>query len=547
MQIPESLASASPDELVRLRSSIKKYLADIDLARTQENLEEVRERCQTLKGYMGEAWNKLEPGTRFVQSWHIDAITDHLTAVTDGHINRLLINVPPGSSKSLTTSVMWPSWEWGPRGLRHLKYLATSYNDGPVKRDTRKHRNLTLSPWYQALWPDVRLVRRGETSFENSDTGTREGSAFKSLTSKRGDRLIIDDPHSTETAESDIERANAVRIFREGALDRLNDLENSAIVVIMQRLHEQDISGLIIDEMKEQGFVHLMIPMRLEIERRCVTYLPPAPPPGQPDTRPIFWQDPRSQDGELMDPVRFPEDACQKMEAGKGAYGWAGQYQQRPSPREGGMIKADKIEVVDFAPPLIQAVRGWDIAGSTRKTSPYTVGLCMGLGADGYVYITDIRRDRCDTDKAEAMIVNCGKTDNLSILQSIPQDPGQSGKAQVRHLGKALAGGNFKFSLETGSKELRAIPFASMVNCGLVRMVKAPWNEAFRTECKLFPASMYKDQVDAASRAYSELVFPRDFDGIGGAEVIQPEGAPPPPEPRRDRGGRDNFLDTIIV
>ena len=97
-----------------------------------------------------------------------DAICQHLEAVTDGRITRLLINVPPGSMKSLLVSVFWPAWEWGPKGLRSLRYLATAFNDGPTTRDSRKTRDLILSEWFQSLWPEVQLSRAGETSFGNT-------------------------------------------------------------------------------------------------------------------------------------------------------------------------------------------------------------------------------------------------------------------------------------------------------------------------------------------------------------------------------------------
>jgi hypothetical protein len=236
----------------------------------ESNLETIRNRCKTLAGFVREAWHVLEPEAKYVPNWHIDAICAHLEAVTDGRINRLLINVPPGSSKSLIVSVMWPAWEWGPCGRRSLRYLATAFNEGPVKRDTRKCRDLIASEWYQRLWPEVRLTRTAETSFANSATGTREGVPFGSLTSQRGDRLIIDDPHSTETAESDTERLNTTRKFREGAVNRLNDQEKSAIVVIMQRLHEQDISGVIIS--LGMDYVHLMLPMEFDPTRSCETW-----------------------------------------------------------------------------------------------------------------------------------------------------------------------------------------------------------------------------------------------------------------------------------
>src|SRR3990167_1338178 len=173
----------------------------------------IRRECESLAGFIREAWHVVEPETKLVWNWHLDALCAHLEAITHGRITRLLVNVPPGTSKSLIVSVMWQAWEWGPAGLSSLRYLATAYNDGPVKRDTRKCRDLILSEWYRALWPDVLLIRAGETSFANSATGTREGLAFGSMTSQRGDRLIIDDPHSTESAESEVERQTTTPKF----------------------------------------------------------------------------------------------------------------------------------------------------------------------------------------------------------------------------------------------------------------------------------------------------------------------------------------------
>ncbi len=221
---------------------------------------------QSLANYVPLAWAELEPTQKYVPGWHTDAICEHLEAVTCKWVNRLLINVPPGSSKSLLSSVFWPSWEWGPKDMRSMRYLATAFNDGPVKRDTRKMRDLVASPWYQDRWPRVKLVRSGETSFSNSYTGSREGVPFGSLTSQRGDRLIIDDPHSTKTAESTADRTTTVRLFKEGAINRLNDQEASAIIVIMQRLHEGDISGEILAN--DMGYTHLCYPDDTEVLAR---------------------------------------------------------------------------------------------------------------------------------------------------------------------------------------------------------------------------------------------------------------------------------------
>lgn len=486
-------------ELEALKANPNHYLASITAERqrrhlvaTELNAAAVRDRCTRLAGFVREAWTVLEPRTTYTHGWHIDAICAHLEAVTFGRINRLLINVPPGSSKSLLASVIWPAWEWS-QGFASYRYLATSFNDGPVKRDTRKSRDLILSPWFQTLWPEICLTRTGETSFANSATGTREGVAFGSLTSQRGDRLIIDDPHSTETAESEADRIKTTRKFREGALDRLNDLQKSAIVVIMQRLHEKDMSGTILD-MPEQGFVHLMIPMEFEPDRRCTTS--------------IGWTDPRTHDGELMEPVRFSREVVEKMKSGKGSYAYAGQYQQNPVPREGGMFKLGWFQVVDAAPAGLTYVRDWDLAASVPKAGSdpdWTAGVKIGRDAAGFHWIVDVRRFRGSAHEVESTILATASQDGKMCAVSLKQDPGQAGKSQLAALTRMLAGYIVHGAPETGSKEVRASPFAAQCEAGNVKLVDGPWVQAFLDEITVFPFGKHDDQTDAAASGFNVL------------------------------------------
>lgn len=431
----------------------------------------------------------LEPNARYVHNWHIDFICDHLQAVTEGRLNpRLLINVPPGSMKSLLVSVFWQAWEWGPRGLHSMRYLTTAFNEIPVKRDTRKTRDLILSEWYQSLWPEVSLVRTAELSFANSGTGTREGVPFGSLTSQRGDRLILDDPHSVELAESETERANTTRKFREGALNRLNDQARSAIVVIMQRLHEDDIAGTILK--LGMDFTHVMLPMEFEPERACVT--------------PI-GKDPRQWDGDLLDPGRFPREVVQGLKDGMGQYAYAGQYQQRPAPREGGIFKRHWFEIVGAAPAGARKCRGWDLAATKSATAAYTAGVRLSV-LNGVYYIEDVVRERYGPADVERLLLNTAKQDGVGCKISIPQDPGQAGKAQVAAFAKLLAGFNCRFSPESGDKESRALPVSAQAEVGNIKIVKGNWNDAFLDEITSFPAGTFKDQTDALSRAFAELI-----------------------------------------
>ncbi len=448
-------------------------------------------RCLTLAGFIREAWHILEPETHLVWGWHIDAICLHLEAVSRGEIGKLLINIPPGMMKSLIVSVFWPAWEWTTRPS--LTYLATSYKDELTTRDTRKTRDLILSEWYQARWPQTRLTRAAETSFANGARGSRESMAFKNLTGGRGERVIIDDPHSTETAESEAERATAARIFRESVPSRINDPKTSAIVVIMQRLHEMDVSGVIAK--LKLPYVHLMLPMEFEAHRRCET---------------PYFRDPRTFEGELLFPERFAPDWIGEQKK-IGQYAWAGQYQQRPVPREGGMFKGSWFSIVSAAPGGTRWVRGWDLAASEGTGAAFTVGLKLGKGPDNVFYIDDVRRERMEGMGVRRLIVTTAEQDGLDCEISLPKDPAQAGKVQAADYVAMLAG--FKVSAEpqTGSKETRAEPFAAQAEAGNVKLVRGPWNEAFLDEAATFPNGAYKDQIDAAANAMARLITRKTF------------------------------------
>lgn len=270
-------------------------------------------------------WDILEPETPLVEGWALESICLHLEAVTFGDIKRLLINVPPGFMKSLLTDVLWPAWEWGPMDMAHLRYVAFSYSAGLTERDNGRFRDLIMSERYQTLWGHRFEVRKvGEVRITNSKTGWKLATSVGGIgTGERGDRAIVDDPHNIKDGESEPKRTETVRWFDESLRNRLNDLRESVIIVIMQRVHEADVSGFILEQ--ELPYVHLCIPMEYEPERHCETA--------------IGWSDPRSELGELAWPERFPPEELAEFR--RRDFMWAGQYQQRPAPRGGGIIKSD--------------------------------------------------------------------------------------------------------------------------------------------------------------------------------------------------------------
>lgn len=346
-----------------------------------------------------------------------------------------------------------------------------------------------MSTWYQTHW-NVRLIREAEGDFETAAGGRRTAVPFKSLTGGKCDRLLIDDPHSVDTAESDAERDKAARTFRESATTRLNDPVRSAIVVIMQRLHEKDISGVILS--LKLRYVHVMLPMRYESERRCIT--------------PI-GEDRRSQDGELLFPERFSKEIIDRDERAMGSVAVAGQFQQRPAPRGGLLFKTHWFKFVKAAPGNCRRVRGWDLAASEREGAAFTCGVLIAYDAVmRHFYIENVVRER--VSNPEPLIKSVAARDGKQVEISMPQDPGAAGKIQGRSLVAALAGYNAYVSAETGDKETRARPVAAQAEAGNISIVESEeWNEIFMNELAKFPAGGFKDQVDALSRAFSRFIM----------------------------------------
>jgi len=272
-------------------------------------------------------WHILEPQRPFVEGWALRAMCKHLTAVTEGKITRLLINVPPGSMKSLLVNVFWPAWEWGPCQRPDLRYVSFSYGAHLTWRDNQKFLDLISSPEFRALYPGWEMREKSKIKVSNTKTGWKFATSIGGVgTGERGDRVVLDDPHNVKEAESDQVRGETVRWFKEAMSNRLNDMDLSAIIIIMQRVHEDDVSGAVLAD--QLGYVHLCIPMDFEPDRRCVTRVKGS----------VFWADPRQTEGECFWPQRFSPAAvvtCKLL----GEYAFAGQYQQRPEPRGGGLFK----------------------------------------------------------------------------------------------------------------------------------------------------------------------------------------------------------------
>lgn len=469
-----------------------------------------------------------------VDGWPLEAVCDHLEAVTFGELEppRLLVNVPPGFMKSLIFNCFWPAWEWGPMNLPHLRYVAFSYTATLTARDNRRFLMILESQKYQDLYGDrFKLVKVGEELVSNDKTGWKLASSVGGVgTGERGNRVLVDDPHNVKEAESETIREGTVRWFQESIQNRLNDLDTDFIGVIMQRVNEGDVSGTIIDGMPE--YTHLCIPWAYETGRHCETK--------------IGWSDPRSVEGEPAWPERFSE---QSMETFKRLpYLWAGQYQQRPSPRGGSIFRREWWELWDDPngkyPPFDYVIASLDGAFTEKEEndpSALTVWAVWtdypgwSVGSDPPVGIQGIRkimlidawrkwlpmhgpridqipnetkaaysfRTRKDWGLVEWVAHTCRRwnVDRLIIENKA------SGSIAADELQKLYGDEKWAVQLDTpaNDKKARALAVVSAFPQGLVYAPDRDWAEMVISEMESFPKGRHDDLTDSTTQALKHL------------------------------------------
>jgi predicted phage terminase large subunit-like protein len=450
-----------------------------------------RELCKrSLAEFAKRAWHVLEPAAELKWGWALDAICLHLEAVTDGRITRLLMNVPPGSMKSLLTGVIWPAWEWGPKGLPEMRFVGTAHEETLAIRDSRRCRDLIKSEWFQGLWPlDLASDLDGKREFGNTKKGIRQARAFTSMTGVRGDRIILDDPISADNANSDPKLEAARIAFTETLPTRVNN-EKSAIIVVMQRLNEKDVSGVI----KEMGlpYVHLCIPMRFDPKRRCTTS--------------IGWTDPRTQEGELMFPERFGEEQVKELEKTLGSYGAAGQLQQNPAPRGGGILKTEWYRYYTSMPAIEWCQIYADTAQKTGQENDYSVFELWGRSDVGQAVLMDIVRGKWEAPEllmhARAFWIKHRDGKNRPRAFKVEDKVSGTGLIQtLRREGIPIVA--IQRNKDKISRGHDAAPFVESGN--VLLPIDAPWLSEFLGESETFPSGAHDDQLDPMFDAIGDV------------------------------------------
>ncbi len=344
------------------------------------------------------------------------------------------------------------------------------------------------------------------------------------MTGRGGNIAVYDDPHELMRGESEGERNEVLRFFREGLPYRLNP-GPSALIMMMQRSHARDLSGHVVANLLDATLLnvpghreptawrHLCLPAQFERDH---------PHPLLTDCMRFatgeVWKDERNE-GDPLWPELFPKEVLDQRAKDMTEYAIAGQLQQRPVARQGGMFKHEWftgkfLESIDIEPGT-KYWRHWDLAASKAENADYTCGVKIGRMPDGRFVVVDVIRVRLEGHDVRKLIKSTAEQDGRHCGISIPKDVGQAGKVQAADFVKLLAGWNMRAEPETGSKDVRAEPVAAQASNGNFYIKRASWNEDYLEELCLFPAAPHDDQVDATSGAFARFVTQKGEFSVG--------------------------------
>ena len=463
----------------------------------------------SLVEFTKQAWHIIEPSAEFKDNWHIHTIAEHLEAVSAGEIDNLLINIPPGCMKSILVSVMWPAWEWliNPS----LRILGASYGEDLAVRDAQKTRDIITSEWYQARWNHVQIKRGSDqkTKYDLTERGWRMATSVGGrATGEHPDRKIVDDPHSAKQAQSDAERKTAVD-WVGNTLSTRGASRGANTIIVMQRLHEMDVSGFVLTELMED-YEHLFIPMRYEsgTAKKATS---------------IGWKDPRTAEGSLLWPELFPEKVLKKIETALGSYGTAGQMQQRPAPAGGGILKIAHFQLWPKdrkLPDFDCVVQSWDTAFTEKTTGDPSactvwgaakfegkqIAILLDYKADTMAYptlkkavIDDWGSVYGDQQRHADFVLVEKKASGQSILQDLQvagipcrgYNPGNADKVARAHMTAPILETDVIYILESSVKPGEFVS----------------WAKPFVTQAELFPNAKNDDGVDTFTQT---MIYFRD-------------------------------------
>tara|TARA_A100001035_G_scaffold280109_1_gene284066 strand:- start:1664 stop:3106 length:1443 start_codon:yes stop_codon:yes gene_type:complete len=450
---------------------------------------------RSLKEFIKNSWQTIEPGRDFYDNWHIDAISEHLQAVVNGQIKRLIINIPPRHMKSISVAVALPAWTWTVQPQK--RFLFASYAASLSVRDSVKCRRLIDSKWYKEHFGEVFKLTGDQNQkqrFENNQTGYRIATSVDgALTGEGGDIIIIDDPHNVREAESSAVRESVLDWWDQAMQTRLNDPKTGAFVIIMQRVHENDLTGHILRN-EYNDWDHLCLPARYELGH-------PSPTKSS-----LNFTDPRTKENQLLWPERIDDKTLDSLEKSLGSYASAGQLQQRPMPKGGGILKAEwwvPWEKEDL-PDIEYIIQSWDTAFSTKEKTSYSARTTWGVfRRHGQVnaIVLDMWYDRVTYPELRAIAQEAYYEYEPDAVLIEKKASGQSLLQDLRMAGIPV----IPYSPDR-DKEARAHAASALLEDGRIFFpYDKKWSKNLIDICAAFPAGDNDDIVDTCTQAWLRL------------------------------------------
>jgi predicted phage terminase large subunit-like protein len=469
-----------------------------------------------LASFIEQCFATLEPGTPYLDNWHVHAVAYQLMRVWRGECKRLIINVPPRSAKSICVTIAFTAWVMGHDPRKRI--MAISYANELTRKHAADFRTIVESPWFRGLFPEFELVSVRDRELVTSQRGSRfAGSVGGSVLGRGADLIVIDDPiKGLAAALSEAERRRVAEFYDSTLYSRLNDRVNGAIVIVMQRLHQDDLVGHVLD--KEDWEV-LSIPA---IAPEDQTYRIGEGARGVHHRRA----------GEVLHPQREPEAWLEAARRNLGTLNFSAQYQQNPMPAEGNAIKRDWIRYYDRKPEEFElTIASWDTASTLGESSDWSVGTVWGVIGQEY-YLLDVVRDRFESPELRRQVLKLARDYRVDVTLIEDTELGRALSQDLRRTGDLHP----MLSTARFDKLARLLAQAARFEAGQVLVPReAPWLATYLSELLAFPTGRHDDQVDATSQALRYLTARTPVVRERPHKVKRPQGFRRPAGPRQRR------------
>ncbi len=436
----------------------------------------------SLPAFIQRVCQTLSPGTPFLHNWHIDAISHFVERCANGDIKRLMITMPPRNLKSTCSSIALPAWILGHQPTRQI--ICASYSQELADKFSRDFSRVVDSDWYRDLFPNTRALKHTTTEYVTTKGGFRLATSVGgTLTGRGGNLIIVDDPLKADEAMSKVARDHANDWYRGALLSRLNNKNEDRIIIVMQRLHVDDLVGNILLRERDD-WTHLDLPAIAQ-ETQDV-------PLGHGDS---FHREP----GDVLHPGRESRETLEMMMRALGTEQFSAQYLQRPVPEGGNMVKREWFQYYHVLPEpgwTVRTIQSWDTANKPEERNDPSV-CTTWLESNGKYYLKDVTRKRVDYPSLKALVSDLAQTHRAEVV--IIEDRA-SGTSLIQDLRREGTVHPIAFKPE-GDKVMRMHAQCARIEAGQVYLPReAAWLATFLEEILAFPGSRHDDQVDSLSQ-----------------------------------------------